>query len=302
MKKLMSEIGFNTEEQEFISSLYQSLDKSILDEFEELKKLYFMLDTDMSQAECYNCVKNALTALSEKASCHEYSICLIFLLFCCDELKKNYEKANLDISLYYSLICDITYKMRVCRKLHGVIGVFTFDWFHSHFLMKLFCLGRFQYIEWKFTSDKPYHTGDITVNPGDTVYNIHIPESGSMTEEKRYNSYKKAFEFFGKKKGEYIVFACETWILYEPNKNIFPENSNLMGFYNDFDVIRSYEHQQIFKDAWRIFDRNFDGDTSVLPRNTTLQKNFAKWLDKGNSVGEGYGVIIFDGENIINKK
>ena len=301
MENLMSRIGFNEEEKAFIISLYNSLDKSTLDKFEELKKVYFMLDTDMSQAECNSYVRDALGALCEKAGCHEFSMHLVFLLFCCDVLKEKYAKANLDEALYYDLICDITYKMRVCRKLHGIIGVFCFDWFHSQFLMKLFCLGRFQYIEWKFESDKPYHAGNITVNPGDTVYNIHIPESGSMTEEKRYESYKKAFEFFGKKKGEYIVLACESWLLYEPNREIYPEGSNLMGFLNDFDVLRSFEHTQVFKDAWRIFDRDFDGDTSVLPRETTLQKNFIKWLDAGNKVGAGYGIIIFDGEKIVNK-
>lgn len=249
MKNLMNKLGFDKDEQNFVKALYHSLDKSILDEFEKLKKVYFMIDTDLSQAECYSYVKNALTELCEKVNCHEYSIHLIFLLFCCDELKKNYEKVNLDDSLYYSLISDITYKVRECRKLYGIIGIFVFDWFHNQFLMKLFCLGRFQYIKGEFRSDKPYKFQDITINPGDSVYYIHIPSSGPMTEAQRYESYKKAFEFFGKKRGEHIVFVCESWLLYPQNKFIFPKGSNLMGFLNDFDVIRGLEYPQRFKDA-----------------------------------------------------
>ncbi len=300
METLMSKIGFDKEEKEYVNNLLKNLDKNIFTEFDELKKLYFMTETDLSQAECCTSVKNALSSLCEKVGCHEYSIRLIFLLYCCDDLKKNYDAAHIDEQFYYDMISDITCKLRERRALDGIIGVSSLEWFHNPFLMKLFALGRFQYVKWKFTSDKPYHVGNITINPGDPVYNIHIPSGGSMTKEKRYDSYKKAFEFFGKKKGDYIVLACESWLLYEPNRNIFPEGSNLMGFLNDFDILRSFEYPQVFRDSWRVFNKHFDGDTSILPCNTTLQKNFIKWLDEGNKVGGGYGIIIFDGERIVN--
>jgi len=168
--------------------------------------------------------------------------------------------------------------------------------------MKLFALGRFQYIKGEFIAENPYVFKDITINPGDDVYYIHIPSGGSMTEENRYDSYKKAFKFFGKKEGDYLLLVCSSWLLYPQNKLIYPEKSNLMGFFNDFDIIRSREDEKPFPNAWRIFNKSYDGDVSVLPQETTLQKNFAKWLAEGNKTGIGYGVIIYDGKQIINKK
>ena len=53
-----------------------------------------------------------------------------------------------------------------------------------------------------------------------------------------------------------------------------------------------------FEDAWRVFSKNYDGDTSALPKKTALQKNVAKWLEKGIKTGAGYGVTVFDGKKI----
>lgn len=302
MKNLMNKLGFYEEEIQFISSLYKSLEKNILEEFNKLKKIYFMTDTTLEQMQCRDFVREELIKLSKTAGCYEYSLNLIFLLYCLDDLKANYETAGYDVSIYYDTISDITCKMRECRALHNIIGIFAFNWFHKQFLMQLFSLGRFQYVKGEFTADTPYCFKNITVNPHDEVYYIHIPSGGSMTEEKRYASYKKAFDFFAKNSGEHIVFVCDSWLLYPQNRFIFPETSNMMGFLNDFDIIKSYENAEPFRDAWRVFNKAFDGDISTLPQETTLQKNYAAYLAAGNKVGHGYGIIIFDGEHIVNKK
>jgi len=247
-------------------------------------------------------LNNSLLALILPSAINTYNLIVMRTSFSGIPVRDNYENAGLSISLYYSLICDITCKMRECRARYNIIGVSSFNWFHKQFLMQLFSLGRFQYVKGEFSASFPYCFKDITVNPGDDVYYIHIPSGDSMTEKKRYASYKKAFDFFGKKSGEHIIFVCESWLLYPQNKFIFPENSNLMGFLNDFDIIKSYEHEEPFRNAWCIFYKNYEGDTSVLPHETTLQKNYIKWLDAGNKVGIGYGIIIFDGEKIVNKQ
>ena len=53
------------------------------------------------------------------------------------------------------------------------------------FLLKLFKLGRFQYAAGPYRQDVAYNFNGITVNPGDSVYYIHIPATGSMPEEER---------------------------------------------------------------------------------------------------------------------
>jgi len=136
---------------------------------------------------------------------------------------------------------------------------------------------------------------------GDTVFAFHIPSSGSMTREMRYDSYKKAFNFFMKHNEKYIPIVCESWLIYPNNSEFFPKDSNLYDFMNDFDILYGYENENAFPDSWRIFNMDFEGDTSVLPKETRLQANIAKYLDSGKKIGNGYGIILFDGEKIINK-
>ena len=301
MKDLMIKIGFNEEETLFFSKLYENLNASILKKFDELKTTFLNVEEDADANTICNYVNEELTLISESINCHKYSLHLLFLLYCSEELKNRYINKGLDISLYYNLIYDITYKLHECEKVHNIMGTDSFNWFHNHFLITLFALGRFQYNKGVFHSDKEYRCGDVCVKPGDPVYYIHIPSSGGMPEEERLRSYKMAYEFFGCNNGNNIILVCESWLLYPQNRFIFPEDSNLMGFFSDFDIISSVEPLVPFRNAWRVFNKDYTGDTSVLPRETTLQKNYIKWLDAGNKVGNGYGIIVFDGNKIINK-
>ncbi|MBQ8551783.1 MAG: hypothetical protein IJ428_03105 [Clostridia bacterium] len=115
------------------------------------------------------------------------------------------------------------------------------------------------------------------------------------------DSYQRAHAFF-KPEGGILPIICETWLLYGANRNIFANGTNLYDFMDDFDIFRSEDNDTPFPDAWRVFYKAYDGDTSVLPRETSLQREYIKWLDAGNKVGCGIGVILFDGERIINNK
>lgn len=69
---------------------------------------------------------------------------------------------------------------------------------------------------------------------------------------------------------------------------------------DDFDIIGRKDVQG-FSDSWRVFGRDYSGSTEGFPRATSLQRGFADWLDAGHKTGTGYGVIVFDGERIVNK-
>ena len=43
------------------------------------------------------------------------------------------------------------------------------------------------------------------------------------------------------------------------------------------------EKTQDFVDAWRVFGRCFDGDITKLPQETTIQRNFINYIEKGGS-------------------
>ena len=98
-----------------------------------------------------------------------------------------------------------------------------------------------------------------------------------------------------------MVIICNSWLLFNENINIFDEKSNLRDFMNDFDNVQNTVCENAFPDSWRVFYRDYEGSTDGFPMDTSLQRNIAKYLAKGKKIGFGYGVLIFDGENIVNK-
>ncbi len=301
LTNIMEKIDFPKDAQSFFIELYLKLSPEDLVTFGVLKNRFFMYDkTTKTPEEVSNEVQLKLKEIADKLGISSYSMDMLFLLYCTEELMRNYEKKGIPLPYFYELMMDLTYKLHECKNVHNIYGLFTFFWFQRHYLMELFSLGRFQFERAAFEGEN-YTCGDITINKGDTVFSFHIPSSGAMTKEMRFDSYKRAFEFFKDHDKKYIPIVCNSWLLYPNNKEFYPPNSNLMDFVNDFDILYGYEHESIFPDSWRIFSMDFNGDTSVLPKETTLQKNIAKYLDTGRKIGNGYGIILFDGEKIINK-
>ena len=224
---------------------------------------------------------------------------MLLLAYSLPYLKEKYKQMDYGEDMYFEISKDLKYKLDECKTVYGILGVALLYWHKNIFTCKIFSLGRFQYHEDPFFADT-YTFGDITVKSGDTVCRFHIPSSGPMTREMRMASYKRAFDFFGKKKGEYLVITCNSWLLDPLLENVYPKNSNLYDFLKDFDLIERVEPTQVFSNCWRVFGVDYKGSTENLRSETSLQKNFIKWLDEGNSVGNGKGVIIFDGEKIVN--
>ena len=93
---------------------------------------------------------------------------------------------------------------------------------------------------------------------------------------------------------------CRSWLLYPDHYNVFPEGSNLRMFYNLFDIVDKEEDGEN-SNLWIIFYREASTSVDELPGDTTLQRNFKKYLNDGNNIGVGTGILVFDGERIINK-
>lgn len=299
MKDIMQRAAFTAEEQEFFTNLYQRLTLETLGMLDLLKEQFTNPESTERNAGLQ--VKQVLTRMAETAGIEPYSIHMLFVLLCAPQLPLIYRKHGLDESYAMQLLDDIRCKLTECENTKQVIGISTLEWFYPFFTLRRFPLGRFQYdlVDWELEQD--YHFGDIHIQKGNRVYKIHIPSSGRMTREKRLESYREAHAFFGCRKGEPIVLFCRTWLLYDGYRACYPEGSNLRDFQDDFDMVQNFE-TDCFSDAWRIFNRDYDGDTSVLPCETTLQRNFIDYIENGGKFGIGSGVIIFDGEHILNNK
>ncbi len=305
MTDMMQKLGFRADEAQFFLQLRDTLSASAHEKLAYLKPRYLCEIADEAfaadEAAINEKTEAELTALAECEGVHPYSLHLLFLLEAALSLPAKYEAAGYDTQLAYDLLCDLRYKVRECERVYGIMGTSVFDWFHRHFLMKRFALGRFQYDPTEWISDKLYDFGDIHLTKGHPIVRFHIPSSGSFPRSERIASYKKAYDFFNKD-GGLLILVCGSWLLYDGNRKVFPEGSNLLDFMDDFDMFSNRESEKVFPEAWRVFGRAFDGDTSSLPRETTLQRNYIKWLEAGNKVGSGAGVILFDGEKIINNK
>ena len=67
----------------------------------------------------------------------------------------------------------------------------------------------------------------------------------------------------------------------------------------DFTIISSMQTDN-FNDGWRVFGKSVTRDNiSELPEETTLQRIYKNYLLGDGKAGAGYGVILFDGENIL---
>ena len=117
------------------------------------------------------------------------------------------------------------------------------------------------------------------------------------------DSYRRLYEFVKTSQTTWIPITCSSWLLYPDNREVYSPSSNLMGFLNDFVNIARSEPSgdNLFPDAWRVFYRHFTGDVSSLPTDTSLQRSCVRRLAQGKGIGGGTGILLFDGEKILNK-
>lgn len=299
MEEILQKIGFDKTEIKFFSNSYKALDK-------EDQSLFAELGAEFSVAqnvEQCNAVQKKLKPLSEKYSLDSHSVDMLFLLSNLGKMRETYLEKGIDEQIFYDTAKDFKYKLDECKESLGVLGVIPFWWYTIFFRAEIVALGRFQYHTYKFFDGLSYEWGDIKINPGDTVINFHIPSSGSMPREERIESYKKAFLYYGKKKGEYLPIVCASWLIFPGYREVFPQGSNLSDFMEDFDIIdQTFGKQGEFLNSRSVFGKSFNGDTSKLASDTTLQRNFIKFINEGKLAGWGKGIILFDGEKIVNNK
>ncbi len=240
--------------------------------------------------------------LSKVIDEHIYTVNFLLLLNCTEPLLSEYKRAGISEEIYWNTLFDLKAKLMECKEVHDIWGTFVENWFLKFYKLERFGLGRFQYEYHRFTQ-KSYKKHGVSLKLSDFVITMHIPShSQSLTYEVRMESYKKAYEFFEDKlQNGKAVFTCDSWLLYPANRRILPETSNLCEFLSDFDII-DFSAKKEFKDAWRVFGAEAKKAVSELPRKTSMQRCFAEWLEKGNSTGVGYGVIVFDGEKVLTRK
>ena len=139
------------------------------------------------------------------------------------------------------------------------------------------------------------------LNHDTVVINTHIPASGPLLPELCMDSFKRAHEFFREHFPSGIsIFMIESWMMFIKQREFLPSSSNIIKFMDLFELMATYEHEPGSRDEmWRVFGKYADLPADQLPRDTGLRRAYADWLQKGGTVGGGYGILFFDGEKIL---
>lgn len=209
-----------------------------------------------------------------------------------------YEERGISEEIYWSSMRDITVWTKTCMKMRGHVGLYEYGWIINFLTASIVRLHRLEFHIISFMDNKTWSRNGVTVNGGDPVINIHIPEDGPLTHEDVIESYRQAYHYFDCTGTR--AFVCNSWLLYPGNYEFLAENSNIRKFMNDFDIITRHD-SRCCSDLWRVFGpcQPFD-DTSKLPCDTELQRNMIRYLNEHDyTTGSGYGIFLFDGEKVV---
>lgn len=295
IKNIMEKIEFPQEAQEVFMNLCHQIEKIKVyhEKFTELADRYMSGESDP--------IFEEVDVLAETMKVPSYTMSMMLFLWCGEALHEEYISEEIPDEIYWDTIYDLKYKLMECYQVHGIWGTFVRSWYPGFYQMTRFALGRMQYEYADFKLDEYEVDGNI-VKKGDRVINMHIPSSGSFSEEKRLDSYKRAFEFFKEDfGGKPIPMVCDSWLLYPEHREFLPEHLNIRSFMEDFTYIEGATEDK-FENAWRVFGKDSAKAPDELPQETSLQKAYAGHLIAGGKTGSGYGVFFFDGEKILRIK
>lgn len=296
LQLFMQKTEFPLEAQESILTDFNVVNKKCQEEFKLIFNKFKELDFVTRE------LVEPVIELSKKTKVNEYALWLLLVVAASKEAMQEFIKKGANEQIFWDTFTDLRYKLLECKNTKGVWGTFVAHWYRKLLRANVIKLGRLEFETRTFVFEEPYIFGDITLEGEVDVKSVHIPSAPEKFDfDARLDSYKKAYKFFmGSEKGKPMVFICHSWLLFTPYKEILSPKSNIVDFMGDFDIIKIEETQR-FGDAWRIFGADAEKEPQNLPEKTSLQRAFKEYLVQGNNVGQGIGVIIFDGEKILNK-
>ncbi len=192
---------------------------------------------------------------------------------------------------------DLRCKIEECHTHYDTIGISTPFWYDAILRMTLFGLGRLQFHIIPFPLPD-YRKGDICIEQGSPVVNVHIPSLGPLRSEDVHDAYRRAYRFFkDSARNGVLPIVCHSWLLYEKNREFMKPGSNILAFAADYEILANTPDPKN-QNVWRIFGKDYS-DYTLLPRENSLQAGLADYLLRGGTLGIGHGVLLFDGERIV---
>lgn len=248
-----------------------------------IESLNLLINKD--KAKIYNCAEMCKSKGFHLLKGKNKMFILAVILKLAVDIKARYDEAGIDESIYYDTMSDI----KIWCEKEGEKGLANYDWLKNHVSFNLFRLGRLQFQIYK-CNNKTLLYNKLPFEYGSNLIYIHIPEGQSLEEEKCREALSLANKFFKEYFPEYKYeyYFCESWLLFENNKDFMRKDSNIIKFMSLFTLCYSVKI-----DAQAI-ERIF-GKRKILKscysENTSLQKSAKEYMLSGKRLGTGIGVI-----------
>lgn len=250
------------------------LSENVISRLEKLNK-------EQVEALSESCVKSGFNILKTK----NRFIRLAVILNLAVRVKEKYDEYGIDEKIYYDTMFDI----RIWCERCGNRGLENYGWLKNHVSFELFRLGRLQFQLYE-CKNKTLLYKKLPFGYGEKLVYIHIPEGEKLQKDKCIDAIEKSKEFFGEYFSEYDYgyYFCESWLLFEGNRNFMSQNSNIVNFMSLFNICYSVKvDKQAIERIYgkrRLFIKNY-------PEDTSLQKQAKAYMKSGNLLGIGIGVI-----------
>ena len=200
-------------------------------------------------------------------------------------VKARYDEEGVDEKIYYDTMSDIRIWCEEC----GNKGLKNYGWLKNHVSFELFRLGRLQFQLYE-CNNKALPYKKLPFECGERVIYVHIPRGEKLEKSRCIESLKCADVFFAKHFLDYKYnnYFCESWLLYEGNRDFMKEDSNILSFMSLFDIRFSVKiDKQAIERIYgkrRLLKRSY-------PEGTDLQRRAKAYMLRGGRMGVGVGVI-----------
>ncbi len=165
-------LNLQPSDEAILHSAYERIcaDAACMERFARARALFFEKGTDFAAE---------VEAVAEAVDVHQFTVGLVFLLTCTEQMHQLYKAHGYSEALYRDALADVGVKAEECKRVYGVVGIFVLFWYPAMFTCRRFILGRLEYEELAF----PLESYRDILKKGDPVLNCHIPSSGALPQE-----------------------------------------------------------------------------------------------------------------------
>ena len=189
LKSFMHEQNFPEDARECFLNLHNRIDKDKV-----IHDLVFLtVDRFFENDISFNDLDEFFKTCAFQAGTHEYTLAMLFFMYCTRVLEKKYLQRGIDRKIYVDTMNDLKCKLMECREVYGINGTFVAHWYPQFLRLRgLLLVGssmKDSFPQGRLLKERIHRA------QGSIVYNCHIPSSGSLTEEMCFESYKRHMSF-----------------------------------------------------------------------------------------------------------